>query len=284
MVQIQFETEKQAARILEILKKQHVCEEQLSYITYDEDQIISISFAEHNMASIIQLIRDVFLTFIQEDLLPKWLLKIVSDKFFYTEKDECHEIVDIALTIMNENESPYEDFWNELQLKIYYGLVHIFERDVSFSFPSFLAFRMRGVMDRLIEFVGDAIDEYKMEQEYQSFVYALRNYMLSITPKVKQLHVLHQYYFHFYTEKFTKIDRVKLRKYIDRNLHKNYPMYIDSSVLAPLVSIAPNHLFIYSDEDNHPLILTIQRIFEERVKVLPHKMFKTNQLLATVKK
>lgn len=284
MVQIQFETEKQATRILEILMKQHVCEEQLSNITCDKDRIISISYAENNMASTIQLIRDAFLTFIQEDLLPRWLLKIVSEKFFYSEKDECHEIVEIALSIMNENEPPYEDFWNELQLKIYYGLVLIFERDVSFSFPSFLTFRMRGVMDHLIEFVGAAIDEYKMEQEYQSFVHALRNHMLSITPKVKQLHVLHQYYFHFYTEKFSKIERAKLRKYIDRKLHTNYPMYIDSSVLAPLISIAPKHLYIYSDEENHPLILTIQRIFEERVRVLPHKMFKTKQMLATVKK
>ena len=139
-------------------------------------------------------------------------------------------------------------------------------------------------MDHLIEFVGDAIYEYKMEQEYQSFVYALRNHMRSVTPKMKQLHVLHQYYFHFYTEQFSKIERSQLRKYIDKKLQSTVPMYIDESVLSPLISIAPKHLFIYSDEENHPLILTIQRIFEERVRVLPHKMFNMRQKFSSVKK
>lgn len=284
MVQIQFETEKQAARMMAILIKQHVCEEQLSNIIYDDRSKISISFTDNNMAPIIQLIRDGGLAFIQEELLPQWLAKIVSEKFFYSEQDECHEIVEMALTMMNEKEAPYEDFWDELQLKVQDGLVLVFEKRVSFSFPSFLTFRMRGVMHHLIEFVGDAIDEYKMEQEYQSFVHALRNHMLSNTPKLKQLHVLHQYYFHFYSDKFSKIEKTKLKRYIDRKLQTSFPVYIDESVLAPLISIAPKHLFIYSDEENHPLILTIQRIFEERVKVLPHKMFKTKQLLATIKK
>jgi len=284
LVQIQFETEKQATKIMQIMIKRQACKDQLSHITYDEDRIITVLYTEKNMASIIQLIRDTFLTFIQEELLPQWLLKIVSEKFFYTEKHECDQIVDIALSILNENETTNEHFWNELQLKIYYGLVSIFERKVSFSFPSFLTFRMRGVMENLILFVEEAIDEYKMEQEYQSFIHTLRSHMMSVTPKIKQLHILHQYYFHFYTEKFSKIESVKLRQYIDRKLHTDYPIYLDSKVLAPLVSIAPNHVFIYSDEENHPLIVTIQRIFEERVRVLPHKMFKTKQLLATVKK
>ena len=202
MIQIQFDTEKQASRIQSILIKQHVFEEQLSNISYDGKNMIAITFTESNMASMIQLIRDGILTFIQEDLLPQWLYKIVSEKYYFSEMDECREIVEIALAMMSENEAPFEDFWNELQLKVQYGLVLVFEKKISFSFPSFLTFRMRGVMDHLIEFVGDAIYEYKMEQEYQSFVYALRNHMRSVTPKMKQLHVLHQYYFHFYTEQF----------------------------------------------------------------------------------
>lgn len=284
MIQIQFDTEKQASRIQSILIKQHVFEEQLSNISYDGKNMIAITFTESNMASMIQLIRDGILTFIQEDLLPQWLYKIVSEKYYFSEMDECREIVEIALAMMSENEAPFEDFWNELQLKVQYGLVLVFEKKISFSFPSFLTFRMRGVMDHLIEFVGDAIYEYKMEQEYQSFVYALRNHMRSVTPKMKQLHVLHQYYFHFYTEQFSKIERSQLRKYIDKKLQSTVPMYIDESVLSPLISIAPKHLFIYSDEENHPLILTIQRIFEERVRVLPHKMFNMRQKFSSVKK
>lgn len=52
---------------------------------------------------------------------------------------------------------------------------------------------------------------------------------------------------------------------IDRNLIISQPMYIDSSILAPLVSIAPNIIYLYTDDIDDGMIQTIQNVFQERI-------------------
>lgn len=262
------------------LKNNHL----LSYIKYNESDTISLLLEEEHHFSMLQITREAFLTFIRNDLLLHWLLKIVREKFYFNDREECDQIVEMAVSVMQENKTKNEAFWNELSQKIYHGLVVVFERKVSFSFPSFLTFRMRGVMEYLVSYVESAIDEYKMEQEYQHFIHKLRDFMLSMTPKLCQLHVVHQKDFQFYNECFYEMEKEEVKQYIDRKLFYEYPMYIDSHLLAPLISIAPQKLFIYSNEEDYPLITTIQRIFEERVKVLPVKQFNFDKAHQQVKK
>lgn len=279
MVLIQFETKQQAERVVEIISEQIISKNLLSYIRYEQNDAVFLTLEDEHQLSIIRTIRESFLTFIKKDLISHWLLKIVTEKFFYSEKEECSQIVEIASSIMHEDNPKNVAFWNELKYKIHHGLVSIFERNVSFSFTSFLMFRMRGVMESLITYVELAIDEYKMEQEYQSFIHTLRTHMLSVSTKMEHLHIRHQYYFDFYDNRYKKMEREDIAQYVDRKMFADYPMYIDSHVLAPLISIAPKHLYIYSDEEDHPLILTIQKIFEERVNVIPIQFFKEDHQL-----
>jgi len=275
LVHIHFETKQQASRMMDVFAGQIKKKYFFQYIKYDNGNSIAIALNEQNSAILLQMLRDAFLVFIKGELFPQWLMKIVREKFHYSEQDECEQIVEIATAIMSDEKMNNEPFWNELQLKIHYGLVSIFERNVSFSFPSFLTFRMRGIMDHLLRIVVEAIDEYKMEQEYQSFIHTLRKYMLSVSPKMMTLHLLHLNSFTFYDDAFLEMKREDIVKFIDRKLFTDYPMYIDSNVLAPLISIAPMQVYIYCDEESNLLIQTIQRIFEERVKVFPMKMFTT---------
>lgn len=46
-------------------------------------------------------------------------------------------------------------------------------------------------------------------------------------------------------------------------------MYIDSHLLAPLVSIAPEKIDLYTEDREHAMVQTIQNIFQERVRILP---------------
>lgn len=56
---------------------------------------------------------------------------------------------------------------------------------------------------------------------------------------------------------------------IDRKLLFNHPVYVDSATIAPLLSIAPATIFLYTEEPDQPLIRTIVNIFEERVSIKP---------------
>lgn len=58
-------------------------------------------------------------------------------------------------------------------------------------------------------------------------------------------------------------------KLVDRRLLFNHPVYIDSAVIAPLLSIAPNEILLYTDSEEKAIIRTLLNIFEERLKILP---------------
>lgn len=56
---------------------------------------------------------------------------------------------------------------------------------------SFQTFRLGNYYEQLREYVEAAIDEYKMEQEYQNFIQTLRDYVTSNTPRMEKVHIVH---------------------------------------------------------------------------------------------
>ncbi|KHF28789.1 YtxC-like family protein [Anoxybacillus sp. BCO1] len=103
-----------------------------------------------------------------------------------------------------------------------------------------MTFRLKPYYDRLMHYVELAIDEYKLEQEYQSFVQLLREIVVSRQPQMSILHLVYENEtFQFFDDQFFHLSPQQLKQFIDRRLMVSQPMYIDTSVLAPLVSIAP---------------------------------------------
>ncbi|HJV30815.1 MAG TPA: sporulation protein YtxC, partial [Bacillales bacterium] len=106
---------------------------------------------------------------------------------------------------------------------------------------------------------------YKMEQEYQMFVQTLREFLQNRDPKINILHLIFGEEMIFYNADFEEIKRSDLFKMIDRKLLFNHPVYVDSASIAPLLSIAPTVIYLYTKNPEEPLIRTIKNIFEERV-------------------
>lgn len=90
---------------------------------------------------------------------------------------------------------------------------------------------------------------------------------------MKVLHLLHQNDFSFYTADFRKVDKKELQMMINRRLFAGNLIYVDSTTLAPLISIAPERVYLYSDhaEDGH--VRAIVRLFEERSIIRPITTF-----------
>jgi putative sporulation protein YtxC len=86
-------------------------------------------------------------------------------------------------------------------------------------------------------------------------------------PKMSTLHVLFDEEITFYNENLEEIKRAELTKMIDRKLLVNHPVYVDSVSIAPLLSIAPTSIFLYTNDPDEPLVRTIKNIFEERVTI-----------------
>lgn len=136
---------------------------------------------------------------------------------------------------------------------------------VIFSVRSFQTFRLGRYYERLREYAEAAIDEYRMEQEYQNFIQSLRDYVTSNPPRMKKVRIVHDRAFTLWELRY--LSEREQKKYIDRRFVREHPMYIDSHLLAPLISIAPETVELYTDKPEHMMSRTIQNVFQERVRL-----------------
>jgi putative sporulation protein YtxC len=210
---------------------------------------------------------------LEEKTLPV-LEQIIVGKFFYREREEIEAIIEIASSIIEAERARNQDeaFSTEKRL-IEEGLQSILAGKVSFSFDSFTTFRLKSFQHTLEKYVVKAIDEYKLEQDYQNFIATLRDCLQGQESKLRKLHLVNRDGFHFYDQKFSKLDRPKINSMIDRRLLAKSSLFLDTVILAPLLSIAPENLCIYTDDKEEGLIQTISRIFEERATILPLSSF-----------
>ena len=142
-----------------------------------------------------------------------------------------------------------------------------------FSFDHFIKFRLSSLINELEKYVELSLDEYKMEQEYQIFIQRLRDFVYDRPPKLTKLHLLFDEGITFFNEGFAEMKRSELIGMIDRRLLINHPVYVDSVTIAPLLSIAPANIYLYTNDLEQPLVRTIQNIFEERVICKPITAF-----------
>ena len=157
-----------------------------------------------------------------------------------------------------------------------------FYESKAISFDSFVTFRLRPFINELRKYVELSLDEYRMEQEYQMFIQILREFLKDREPKFEQLHLLFANdEITFFDQDFSEIRRSDLSKMVDRKLLINHPIYIDSTTIAPLLSIAPAQIFFYTVEPEKPIIRTISNIFEERLIIEKPYVFEKLRLEKT---
>lgn len=251
-------------------------------VVNDEENVVSVFISEKIQYAVQAVVIPVMAEFIIQNKEDNWILDYIENLFYFTDYEEKKQILEIAKGLMDGNnpEIPgVQDVVPREQL-IVEALHDFMEIPISFSFESFLKFRMRSYNEALLQIIESAIDEYKLEQEYQTFIQGLREFREKREPKLEQLHILHDEQFYFYNHEFTEIKRDELFKYIDRKLILHQPLYIDSAVLAPLVSIAPKSISIYTDQIDNGMIQTIHNIFLENVTIYTKKSFENTRLKA----
>jgi putative sporulation protein YtxC len=209
-----------------------------------------------------------------------WLRSILAESYFYTENEEQDQILDIIYSVMEGNRKDLAPFMEvaEEQRIIKNSINEILDERVSFSFDSFVMFRLKSYFEQLSKWAEVAIDEYKMEQEYQVFLHTLRNFLKDRKPQMPYLYLVIDENMAFFNQRFTEMKRSELFKSIDRRLLVNHPVYVDSATIAPLLSIAPQIIYLYTDDAQQPLVRTIINLFEERVQINSISAFEEEKL------
>lgn len=275
MVHIHFQSESEAIILKKLVSGHPYGAELHSHIHFSSDLKLIVRIKENNAEKMLSMLSDVFYSYLLKEKLSNVLEDIVTKKFFFQEREEVEAITDIAHSIIEgeKNKNKKSLFGGERAI-LEEGLRNILLEKDTFSFDSFATFRLKSFYGTLLHYAGLAIDEYKLEQDYQNFIASLRDMLNERQPKAGIIHLLHDNGFHFYNDKCMKMDKQEVYRLIDRKLmsEKN-PFYIDSSVLAPLISIAPSSLHLYTNESEDGLIRTISRIFEERTVIKPLHTF-----------
>jgi putative sporulation protein YtxC len=273
LVEIIFQKKEDVNKLYSNLRSQILfCDE---ILLFEERQTIKINVGlldEHFKMKVTA----VFYEFILKSKREDWLQQILSEQFYYKDIDEQRHILEIIYSIIDgENEELAEFVDDQLELLVVKAAVSDLLQDsnIAFSFEAFVKFRLRGYLEKLLKYVEIAIDEYKMEQEYQVFIQTLREFLHSRQEKVHQLHLVYDEDPIFFNEEFVEIKKPELARMIDRKLLSNHPVYVDSVTIAPLLSIAPRQIYLYTSNSEEPLIRTIKKIFEERVIVKPIHLF-----------
>ena len=251
----------------------------LKYLSNNQEKETILLLEDRNIVKVLdgfisvdvfELLKTAFYDFITNTKRNDWFREILKNKYYYEDLEEQQQILEIIYSVLEGQREDLAVFFKETseELNIIKAAIeHIFQDNVSFSFDSFLKFRLRPYLQMLEDYVELAIDEYKMEQEYQMFVQMLRDFLTNREPKMDTLHLLFDEEITFYNEQFVEIKRGELTRMIDRKLLVNHPVYVDSASIAPLLSLAPTSIFIYTKDPEEPLVRTIKNIFEERVTI-----------------
>lgn len=251
----------------------------LKYIPYNPDEETILLIEDRHIVKIsdnfifsdqVNKIKTALYDFITTIKRDDWTKDIIKNQYYFQDVEEQQQIMEIIDSILEGERGDLAVFLKETTegtTDIMATIHQIIMENVSFSFDSLLKFRLRSYIQNLECYVELAIDEYKMEQEYQMFVQMLRDFLKNREPKIGTLHVLFDDEITFYNEQLVEIKRSELTRMIDRKLLVNHPVYVDSASIAPLLSLAPTFIFIYTKDPDEPLIRTITNIFEERVRI-----------------
>ncbi|MFT9600892.1 putative sporulation protein YtxC [Mesobacillus sp.] len=275
MIEIIFQKKQDAWNLYQHLVARLASWQETNSILLNEDRnrvLIPEEFYKNEKLPLLKKsVYDFILTVKRDD----WLRTILAESYYFKDSEEQDQILDIIYSVIEGNRKELAPFMEcvEEQGMIKGSINEIFNERVSFSFDSFVMFRLKAYSEQLSKWVEIAIDEYKMEQEYQVFLHTLRNFLVDRKPQMSHLYLVIDENMVFYNQQFTEMKRSELFRTIDRKLLVNHPVYVDSGTIAPLLSIAPETIYLYTDDPHQPLVRTIINLFEERVKVSPVSTF-----------
>ncbi|MBD1380075.1 putative sporulation protein YtxC [Metabacillus arenae] len=239
-------------------------------------RVSSAKQADSFISTLTALLMEYWLTYKEDG----YLIAIIEKQFFFTDKDEKQELLHIAHSLMEgeRTEIPKVEELGPRQELLQKAFELLLKPGLSFTFDSFSTFRLQAYFHRLREYVEIAIEEYKLEQEYQNFIQSLREYVIQHESKITTLYIDHDEHFFVFDDQLNLLSQKKLKSFIDRTFIYQHPMYIDSGLLAPLVSIAPEHIYLYTDDNDNGMIQTIQNIFQERLRVFSRDSFQLKRI------
>jgi putative sporulation protein YtxC len=219
--------------------------------------------------SIEQIVISGMVRFIIDHKEHQLILSIIKEAYYFLEEEEQQQILHITQSIIEgeRTDLPQIQHFLSRDVILHNALEQFLRPNLYFSFTSFQKFRLQEYIARLRDYVDIAIEEYKLEQEYQNFIQSLRDYLHAKESILERISIVHDNGYFVYQANNQKVDNQELKNYIDETFVNQHPMYIDKDLLAPIVSIAPKRISLYTNDPFDGMVQTIQNVFQERLVI-----------------
>ncbi|HET7627832.1 MAG TPA: putative sporulation protein YtxC [Bacillales bacterium] len=200
-----------------------------------------------------------------------WLRELIENTFYYQDPDEQQQILEIAQSII-QGEKPDLPRLKDLSSRrdiLVQTFAEFLEQSPAFHYDSFLLFRLKRYRDCLEQYIEVAIDEYKLEQEYQNFVETFRRLLRGRPFHCREVHLVYENDFALYDECYRRINERALRESFHNILRQGAGVEIEPSVLITLIALSPETIYLYTEQLQAGMVKTIENVFQERLVVRP---------------
>lgn len=265
MIEIFFNEPIDAAYVYEQLQKQLEKQSKPYFLRRHKLNTVLITFPHKTEELIKGILVPTLVRFILLQKEDKWIQSILHTSFLY-EDDELQQIIPIAQSLLRGTRSniPNQKRIRKSKQLVTKALLQYMKDGICFSFDSFITFRLKEYHKQL-EYVSEiAIDEYKLENEYQNLIESLRQNVIKTESIIPFVHIVYDGKFTVYDNSYHPISREVLKEYGQWAEHREY---IDNEIIIPLTAIAPKKIHLYTTTVDLAIIVTIQNIFQERVQI-----------------
>lgn len=207
--------------------------------------------------------KQMFSKYIVHVIQKEWLTATLAHTFYYEDECEIAAILQIASDLCNHQRKELHTFvrLDEKDALLNQAVDELMKYDGFLVFESFVRFRLRAYFEQIQKILEISIDEYKLEQQYQDDIHFLQNELAKNQSKLKKVYVLLNNEAMFYDADFLPISS-------DVACQINPSILIDQTIIAPLLSMAPDQIIVLTSNRERPIIFTLTKIFEERLQLI----------------
>ncbi|KAB7668025.1 putative sporulation protein YtxC [Bacillus sp. B1-b2] len=268
MIEIEFQNEKDARNLMKIMKRHFKYIDQHMIIERKKDEGIFLSLKSEIELSMVKKSLSDFILQIKAD---DWASDTLQMQYYFMDELEQRCILEVMHSLIDGEREGFIPFTKEIKIKesLENSMDNFLkETSMCFSFDSFVRFRLKEFLEKLDQYIALSIDEYKMEQDYQVFIDALRHTLIDKNAKIQCIHVFIDLEIQFFDADYREITQQELMMLYEKRNFSNKPFYIDPYSLGPLLALAPKIIYIYTEDREQAIVRTITNIFEERVQLM----------------
>jgi putative sporulation protein YtxC len=216
--------------------------------------------------SVSHAVAEYIVTCKEEEVLKE----ILAGEFHYVLEEDQNRILPFVYSLLQDNEygekidSLHKDRVND---QIAEKVIDYLWLEHTLTIDGFVRFRLKEQWEQWRQLIEHAVEEYLADKEYKEFIRLVRYSLCAQDPKTKRMHILHidDRNIQLFNENWQQValENPEHFTFLERRPNTNY----EDMLLGALIYMAPQQLIIHTDQENHHIIYTLKRIFEQRVEI-----------------